>query len=216
MDDATPTRRTMITLAAAAPLAVAATAAQAQTVRDGPTPNNPPARPPAAALRDGANDFDFLIGDWKAHVRRLPERLVGSTDWLEYEGTSVHRKLFGGPANLEEFKVESRDGKLKMHGQTLRLYNRQTRQWSIYLVDAAEGTLGTPPVIGDFRDGVMELYDQEDWKGRAIFVRYHWFPLSPLACRMEQAFSADGGKSWETNWICELTRDRVQESRSWS
>src|SRR4051794_13509665 len=202
MEDAKPTRRTMMTLAAAAPLVAATTAptgALAQTERDGPTPNHPAARPPAAPLHDGANDFDFVIGDWKAHVLRLPERLVGSTNWIEYEGTSSHQKLFGGPANLEEFKVTSLDGKLKIHAQTLRLYNRQTRQWSIYGFDAVEGTIGLPPVIGDFRDGVMELYDQEDWKGRAIFVRYHWFPLSPLACRMEQAFSADGGKSWETN-----------------
>jgi hypothetical protein len=158
-------------------------------------------------LHDGAHDFDFIIGDWKAHVRRLPERLVGSTVWIEYEGTSSHHKLFGGPANLEEFKVASLDGKLNIHAQTLRLYNRETRQWSIFPVDAAEGTLGYPPVIGDFRGGVAELFDQEDWKGRAIFVRYHWFNLSPLACRMEQAFSADGGKSWETNWICELSRE---------
>jgi hypothetical protein len=215
MTPAKPTRRTMIALAAAAP-ALAATSATAQALPEGATPDHPPARPPAAPLHDGAADFDFVIGDWKAHVRRLPERLVGSTAWIEYEGTSSHRKLFGGPANLEEFKVRSLDGKLTMHGQTLRLYNRETRQWSIYLVDAAEGTLGLPPVIGGLRDGVMELYDQELWKGRAILVRYHWFNLSPLACRMEQAFSADGGRSWETNWICELTRDRVQESRSWS
>jgi hypothetical protein len=197
-----------MTLAAAAPL-LAATTASAQAPPDGPTPDHPPARPPANPLHDGANDFDFIIGDWKAHVRRLPERLVGSTAWIEYEGTSSHQKLFGGPANLEEFKVESLDRSLKIHGQTLRLYNRLTRQWSIYLVDAAEGTIGLPPVIGDFRNGVGEFFDQELWKDRAVFVRYHWFNLSPLACRMEQAFSADGGKSWETNWICALSRERA-------
>jgi hypothetical protein len=156
---------------------------------------------------DGASDFDFVIGDWKAHVRRLPERLCGSTRWLEYEGASRHRKLAGGPANFEEFEVESLSGEPKLVAQTLRLYNAASRQWSIYLLDVAEGTLGLPPVIGEFEDGVGRLYSQEPYQGRAILVRYEWFDLSPLACRMQQSFSADGGQTWEVNWICALSRE---------
>jgi len=171
--------------------------------------SGPSPMPPRAPPHDGQNDFDFIIGDWKAHVRRLPDRLNGSTTWIEYEGTSSHQKLFGGPANLEEFKVVSRDSALKIHAQTLRLYNADTHQWSIYLIDAAQGTLGLPPVIGEFRDGRGEFYDQELYKDRAIFVRYLWFNISPTSCRMEQAFSADGGASWETNWISSQSRDRA-------
>jgi hypothetical protein len=161
---------------------------------------------PSAVQRDGGHDFDFLIGDWKAHVRRLPDRLVGSDRWIEYWGISNHHKLLGSNANFEEFEVSTKDGSGHIKGQTLRLYNPETRQWSIYLVDVDKGTLGLPPVIGEFTGKRGEFYDQEMWKGRAILVRYLWLDLGPNAARMEQAFSADGGKSWETNWICELSR----------
>jgi len=166
---------------------------------------SPPASAPAPQ-RDGAHDFDFVIGDWKVHLKRLPERLVGSTTWIEYDGTSRHKKLLDSNANFEEFEVESRDKSQHIKGQTLRLYNPATHQWSIYLLDLDKGVLSMPPVVGQFNGRVGEFYDQEEYKGRSIFVRYQWNNLSPTAARMEQAFSADGGKSWEVNWICDLTR----------
>jgi len=164
------------------------------------------AAPQAAPAHDGAHDFDFLIGDWKAHVRRLPERLVGSTTWNEYDGISRHKKLLDSNANFEEFEVESRDKRLHIKAQTLRLYNPESRQWSIYLVDLDKGSLELPPVIGQFTGRRGEFFNQQVWKGRAVLVRYQWTDLSPTSARMEQAFSADGGKTWEVNWICELTR----------
>jgi len=157
-----------------------------------------------AAPHDGAHDFDFLIGNWKAHVRRLPDRLVGSTRWVEYDGISNHKKLLDSNANFEEFDVTGPAGRIK--AQTLRLYNPESRQWSIYLVDLEKGQLSLPPVVGDFRSGRGEFYDQEAWKGRMILVRYVWQNLSPKSARMEQSFSDDGGKTWEVNWICELSR----------
>jgi hypothetical protein len=164
------------------------------------------ARAQTATPHDGAHDFDFLIGDWKAHVRRLPDRLVGSTEWVEYDGISNHKKLFGSNANLEEFEVDRPQKHLHIKAQTLRLYNPVSRQWSIYLLDVDKGTLGLPPVVGEFVGPRGEFYDQEDYKGRMILVRYVWLNISPHAARMEQAFSPDGGKSWEVNWICELSR----------
>ena len=158
-----------------------------------------------ADQRDGGHDFDFLIGDWKAHVRRLPERLVGSNKWVEYDGISNHKKLLDSNANFEEFDVRSKDG-LRIKAQTLRLYNPESRQWSIYLVDLDKGDLQLPPVIGGFDGKRGTFYDQEKWKGRAILVRYMWLDISPKAARMEQSFSDDGGKTWEVNWICELSR----------
>lgn len=155
---------------------------------------------------DGAHDFDFVIGDWKAHVRRLPDRLVGSDKWVEYDGISNHKKILGSNANFEEFEVDDPRDHLHIKGQTLRLYNPETRQWSIYLVDVDQGTLGLPPVVGEFHGNRGEFYDQEQYKGRAILVRYLWLNLSPHAARMEQSFSPDGGKSWELNWVCELSR----------
>src|ERR1700752_5013271 len=88
---------------------------------------------------DGAHDFDFLIGDWKAHVRRLPDRLVGSHRWIEYEGISRHHKLLDSNANFEEFEVWTADKSQHLKAQTLRLYNPVSHQWSIYLVHLDEG-----------------------------------------------------------------------------
>lgn len=156
--------------------------------------------------RDGSHDFDFLIGDWKAHVRRLPDRLNNSNVWVEYDGISNHHKLLDSNANFEQFEVTSTDKKLHIKEQTLRLYNPASRQWSIYGVDLDNGTLATPPVVGGFNGKRGEFYHQENFKGRTILVRYVWLDISPNSARMEQSFSPDGGKSWEVNWICELSR----------
>src|SRR5580698_2078864 len=167
------------------------------------SPNGPP---PVKAERDGAHDFDFLIGNWKAHVRRLPDRLIGSNAWIEYDGISNHKKILDSNANFEEFEVDNPEKHLHIKAQTLRLYNPDSRQWNIYLVDVDKGTLGLPAVVGQFAGNRGEFYDQEEYKGRAILVRYVWTNISPKSARMEQSFSADGGKSWEVNWICELSR----------
>jgi hypothetical protein len=148
-----------------------------------------------AAEHDGSHDFDFLIGN----------RLVGSNAWLAYDGISNHHKILGSNANFEQFEVRSRDGKT-IKAQTLRLYDPKTRQWSIYLLDVDNGVLSMPPMVGQFSGRRGEFYDQETYKGRAILVRYVWLDINPHSARMEQSFSPDGGKSWEVNWICELSR----------
>ena len=162
-----------------------------------------PAPEPA---HDGAHDFDFLIGDWKAHLRRLPDRLVGSTAWIEYDGISRHKKILDSNANFEEFEVNGHEKGQHIKAQTLRLYNPVSHQWSIYLLDVDKGTLDNPPVVGEFSGHHGEFFDQEDYKGRAILVRYEWNDVSPKSAHMEQAFSADGGKTWEVNWIIDLSR----------
>jgi len=160
----------------------------------------------SAPPRDGSHDFDFLIGDWKAHVLRLPDRLSGSTAWLAYDGVSRHKKILGSNANFEAFEVESREGHPRLKAQTLRPYNPASQQWSIYLVDVDSGTLGLPATVGQFTGKRGEFFDQEDYKGRAVLVRFVWQDLSPQSARMEQSFSPDGGQTWEVNWICELSR----------
>jgi hypothetical protein len=169
-----------------------------------------PAGPPVLSQRDGSHDFDFLLGDWKAHVKRLPDRLVGSTAWIEYDGISRHHPVLGSSANFEEFEVDSpnapKGALAHIRAQTLRLYNPDSHQWSIYGLDIDKGTLGLPATIGQFTDGVGELFDYEDWKGRMVLVRYQWTHTGKDHAHMEQAFSPDGGKTWEVNWICDLTR----------
>ena len=160
----------------------------------------------AAPQPDGSHDFDFLIGNWKAHVRRLPERLKGSNVWVEYDGISNHKKLLDSNANFEEFDVSNPQKKLRIKAQTLRLYNPESHQWSIYLLDIDKGTLEQPPVVGQFNGKRGEFYNQQIWEGRAVLVRYVWIDISPKSARMEQSFSSDGGRTWEVNWICELSR----------
>lgn len=152
---------------------------------------------------DGPNDFDFEIGTWKTHVKRRLRPLTGSTTWVEMNGTSVVRKVLDGRANLVELVADTPNGRFE--GMSLRLYNPQTRQWSLNFANAADGIL-TPPTIGQFKDGRGEFYAQETLNGRAIFVRFVISDITPNSCRFEQAFSDDGGKTWEVNWIATDTR----------
>ncbi len=152
---------------------------------------------------DGRTDFDFFIGRWSAHNRRLRERLKGANDWDEIEGVAVVRKVLGGLGNVDEITMERETGRLQ--GLTLRLYNPESRQWSMYWVSSVDGSL-QPPVIGGFADGRGEFYSQESFEGRTIFCRFICCDITEISCRWEQAFSTDGGKIWETNWISELTR----------
>lgn len=153
--------------------------------------------------RDGQHDFDFEIGTWTTHLRRLQNPLSGSTTWVEYTGTTVVRKVWDGRANLVELTVDGPGGRLE--ALSLRLYNPQSRQWSLNFANARGGTLGVPSV-GEFRNGRGEFLDQEEFNGRMILVRFVITPLTPDTCRFEQSFSDDGGKTWEVNWIAVDTR----------
>ena len=159
------------------------------------------------AERDGQHDFDFEIGTWKTHLRRLLHPLTGSTTWVEYEGTTVVRKVWDGKANILELVADGPAGHFE--GMNLRLYNPESRQWSLNFANRNSGVLGQP-TIGEFKSGRGEFYDQETLNGRAILVRFVISDITPDSCRFEQAFSDDGGKTWEVNWIAIDTR--VKES----
>ena len=162
-----------------------------------------PAPRSTAAPRDGQHDFDFEIGAWKTHLKRLVHPLTGSTTWVEYEGTTVVRKVWSGAANLVELVADGAAGHFE--GLSLRLYNPESRQWSLNFANRAAGTM-TTPTIGEFRDGHGEFYQQDTLNGRAILVRFVISEITPTSCRFEQAFSDDGGKTWEVNWIATDTR----------
>ena len=161
------------------------------------------ARTGAETPRDGQHDFDFEIGTWRTHLKRLAHPLSGSNEWLEYEGVTTVRKVWNGRANLVELTADGPDGHFE--GLNLRLYNPRSRQWSLNFSNSSGGTLGQP-TIGRFIDGRGEFYDQEDFDGRAIFVRFVITPLDADTIRFEQAFSDDGGKTWEINWVATDTR----------
>ena len=162
-----------------------------------------PAHAQAAAGRDPQHDFDFEIGTWKTHVKRLLHPLSGTSEWTEYDGTSVVRKVWDGRANLLELRMEGPKGHFE--GLSLRLYNPQARLWSLNFSNAASGTVAQP-TIGGFKNGRGEFYDQETLDGRAILVRFVISDITPNSARFEQSFSGDGGKTWEVNWIATDTR----------
>jgi hypothetical protein len=156
-----------------------------------------------ATPSSGQHDFDFEEGRWSIHLKRLLHPLSGSSSWVEFEGTSVTRRIWQGKAWLEEFETSGATGKVE--GLTLRLYHPDSRQWYLYWSNAKDGVMGVP-TIGQFRNGVGEFYDQEPFNGRAILVRYVWSRITPSSAHFEQSFSDDGGKTWEVNWITDQTR----------
>jgi hypothetical protein len=178
-------------------------ALQANPVGAGSHSSHAPASQKNASDGDGQHDFDFEIGTWKTHLRRLLRPLTGSTTWVEYEGTTVVRKVWNGRANLVELKVAGPAGSFE--GLSLRLYNPQARQWTLNFANINDGSL-SPPTIGGFSNGRGEFFDQETLNGRAIFVRFVISDITPTSCRFEQSFSQDGGKTWEVNWIAIDTR----------
>ena len=155
-------------------------------------------------LRDGQHDFDFELGSWKIHLAQLKNPLTGSTTWVHFDGTSVTRKVWDGRSQLEEFEVNSPSGHIE--GLTLRVYNPESHQWSLNWATSRTGILAQP-TIGAFKDdGTGEFYDMEAIDGRMILVRFIWSRITPTSAHFEQSFSADGGKTWEVNWITDETR----------
>jgi hypothetical protein len=163
----------------------------------------PQGRPPSViAQRDGSHDFDWDVGAWKTHQRRRLHPLTGSDEWVDYHGTDVVRKLWQG-ANTGMIEADGPAGHLEIF--TIRLYDPRSHQWSIDFTNPATGTL-SKPVTGEFSAGRGEFYDQESYDGRQIFVRFSVSDITADSCRFEQAFSADGGKTWEVNFIVTETR----------
>jgi hypothetical protein len=153
--------------------------------------------------RDGQHDFDFEIGSWKTHLKRLAHPLTGSTTWMEYEGTTLVRKIWNGRANLVELEVDGPNSHIE--ALSLRLYNPDSHQWSLNFASSGGGALGVP-TVGEFKNGRGEFFDQETVNGRAIYVRFVISEITPNSCRFEQAFSDDGAKTWEVNWVATDTR----------
>jgi hypothetical protein len=153
--------------------------------------------PPTVA--DGQRDFDWELGLWRTSVRVLAEPLSETPDeWLQFAGTSDVRPLMDRRANVVELDVSGPSGRIE--GMNLRLYEPQAERWSLTFVSMRNGLL-TPSVYGGFQDGVGKFYGDDQLDGRPIKVRFLIFRQGPDKARFEQAFSADGGTTWETNWI---------------
>ena len=155
--------------------------------------------------RSAVHDFDFLAGTWHIHHRRLKGRLVGSTEWEEFEGTSEARLVLGGAGNIDDNVLELPSGTYR--AVTIRSFNPETNRWAIWWLDGRtpHGRLD-PPMIGSFKDGVGTFHAEDTLNDRPIRVRFLWSDISASTARWEQAFSQDNGQTWEVNWIMTSTR----------
>jgi hypothetical protein len=164
-----------------------------------------PAAPAAPTLRDGAHDFDFNFGVWKSHITRLVHPLTDSKESIELNGTVAVRKVWDGKAWLEEMEADGPKG--HWQGMTLFLYNPQSHQWSQTFVNSSQGVVaGT--LTGSFQDGREELYSQDTVDGRAILVRGTWSNIAADSHRYQEAYSTDGGKTWQTVFTADLIRQK--------
>lgn len=159
---------------------------------------------PAVSL-SAAHDFDFMIGSWRIHNYFLKGRLRGSTEWIEYDAEYDLRLLLSGLGNIDRYKAV-REGRT-IDGMTLRLFNPATGEWSLYWADNVRTGILQPPMLGKFRGDVGEFFGVEEVEGKKVLCRLRWLRGNPRSPQWEQAFSADGGKTWETNWIMTFTRE---------
>lgn len=165
---------------------------------------------PAQAGHDGSRDFDFWFGRWHVANERLKERLVGSTEWERFEATQECRPILGGVGNLDDFQTDWDGG---FTGMTLRLFDLARREWSLYWASHRDGVL-QPPVVGRFEDGVGTFFGRDVHQGRPVRVRFLWSEITARSALWQQAFSADEGETWETNWIMRMTRIATTEAQT--
>jgi hypothetical protein len=165
------------------------------------------------AVRDGQRDFDFDLGVWKTHSSRLLHPLTGSTTWADMDGLTVVKKVWGGRANLAEYKAEGSAGKVEL--LSLRWYSPEAHQWNLGFATPNSGAVGVPSV-GEFKNGRGDFYDYEEINGEYVLVRFSIWAISEDTAQSEQAFSDDGGKTWEVNWINKYTRMNDQTDIDWS
>jgi NIPSNAP protein len=156
------------------------------------------------AARATKHDFDFLFGSWHVHNRYLKDRLRGSKEWMEFDAQSQVDPLLDGFGHLDRYRTV-RDGS-QFEGITLRLFDPATGEWSIHWADTARARTLLPPMRGRFSGGVGEFHGDETVDGRKVLCRFLWTRPTPQSAQWEQAFSGDGGETWETNWIMTFRR----------
>ncbi len=174
----------------------------------------PPAATPIAAQTgastvsqaaiDHKHDWDWLVGRWKVRHHRLKVRLVGSREWEDFDGSCVMWPTMDGLGNVDDNVLEIPSGTYRAMG--IRAYDPKTGQWSIWWLDGRAPEQLDVPVRGGFTDGVGTFTGEATFNGKPILMRFRWTEITATSAHWEQAFSPDGGKSWETNWTMEFVR----------
>jgi len=158
-----------------------------------------------ATVRDGHRDFAFLIGNWRTEYRRLRHPLHNDHEWYTCPGTSEVRAFWDGSGNLEVGDLHCPGQRIE--GMTLRTYSSISHEWTLYWGTKRLGYLPMPPQAGHFNaNGYGDFFSRDTYDGKPVVVRYRWRLLPGDHPYFEQAFSADGGQTWETNWTTKYTR----------
>jgi hypothetical protein len=147
------------------------------------------------------NDFDFLVGKWTMHNKKLKTRLNNCTEWMEFESTDENHKILSGTADMDTYsttEMPGQEGKL-FEGITLRLFNPKTKLWSLYWVASNVGVMD-PPVVGSFEGNIGKFYCKDVFQGKPILVIFVWDKTDKDNPVWSQAFSTDNGRTWEWNF----------------
>ena len=167
-----------------------------------------PAEPGTTSQHDGQHDFDFIYGKWRMPNHRLVKRLAGSHEWDDFISCDEGMPLAGGIGNIDILRTNYWKDFV---GITVRTYDPQKGLWRLYWVDnrSSHGEI-QPPVVGKFNGNVGVFEGKDTFNGKPIIVRFTW-TINPrgseVVANWEQAFSADDGKTWETNWKNEFIHD---------
>lgn len=184
-----------LSLLAAAATSLSSTAASAA---------HPTTRESTPMSNDPAHDFDWLYGSWHVQHRRLKERLTNNTEWVPFDGTCVCQPLMAGMGNVDDNLLNLPEGSYRAVG--LRSFNAKTKTWAIWWLDGRNPHLIEVPVLGGFENGVGTFIADDTLRGKPIKVRFQWSKITRNSAQWEQAFSPDGGRTWETNWWMQFTR----------
>lgn len=146
-------------------------------------------------------DFDFIHGDWTVTNHTLKKAFEGCQDWNTFTGYSSAHPILDGGGNIDEITFPDKG----FTGTTIRLYDVERDEWSIYWANSRTGRLD-PPVVGRFVDGRGDFFGDDVIDGRPVRVHFIWSDITPTSARWEQEFSIDGGQTWESNWVMECRR----------
>lgn len=172
----------------------------APTVPAAPTPAVHPASDEADP--SGLHDFDYMFGRWRVRHHRTDP---GKNEWQAFEGTSSTSMTMGGAGNVEDNVIELPSGTYR--ATAVRAFDHSTGQWAIWWIDGRRPHAKLdPPVRGRFVDGVGRFHADDTVDGVPVRIRFTWTYAAPDAARWEQAFSRDGGETWDTNWTMDFAR----------
>ena len=160
-----------------------------------------------APLSPAPHDFDFQVGSWEVHHRRLHHPLTGAdpddpASWYDHTGPATADLLLHGTVSIDQLELAGETG------MSFRIRTPGTDEWTIYWVSTRDGVLQAP-VVGVWQDGRYEGIGPDVYGGKPILARYVWSEITATTARWEQAFSVDDGATWESNWVMQWTRDGV-------